>query len=429
MLGVNDKGVIAGIDPNYIEAIKKNFTTAIHNPEKINPPFYLVSEEIVIDGKIILYVYVPESSQVHHCNGKIYDRNQDGDFNITNNNTLSSAMYLRKQSSYSENKIYPYAELADLRSDIITRVRTLAMIQREDHPWAGMNDLELLKSAQLYKKDYQTGRNGVTLAGILLFGKDETILSVLPHFKTDAILRRDNIDRYDDRDDIRTNLIESYDRLIHFGEKHLNDPFYLENSQRISLRSHILREVVGNLLIHREYANPFPAKFIIDREKFYTENSNKSHGSGLIDPTHFSPYPKNPTIARIFKEIGRADELGSGVRNLFRYCKAYCGHDPQLIESEIFKFVLLLTPQVSPQVTPQVTVQVESTERVLIFCSTPKTRMEIQEFLGLKDRENFRLNILNPLIEQGLLRPTIPDKLTSPKQKYYTVKDKDSYHE
>lgn len=194
--------------------------------------------------------------------------NEDGDFNITDNHQLVSALYLRKQSTYSENKIYPYAELADLREDLIARVRKMASFQHEDHPWTHMSDLELLKSAQLYGKDFHTGKDGVTLAGILLFGKDYTILSVLPHFKTDAILRRDNVDRYDDRDDVRTNLIESYDRLLHFGEKHLNDHFYLEGDQRISIRGHILREVIGNLLIHREFTNPFPAKFVIDRENF-----------------------------------------------------------------------------------------------------------------------------------------------------------------
>jgi len=35
----------------------------------------------------------------------------------------------------------------------------------------------------------------------------------------------------------------------------------------------------------------------------------------LINPASFSAFPKNPVIARFFKEIGRADELGSGVRN------------------------------------------------------------------------------------------------------------------
>jgi len=90
----------------------------------------------------------------------------------------------------------------------------------------------------------------------------------LPHFRTDAILRRENRDRYDDRDDIRTNLIDSYDRLLSFGEKHLSDPFYMENDQSVSLRGHILREVISNILIHREYINAFPAKFIIDHENY-----------------------------------------------------------------------------------------------------------------------------------------------------------------
>ncbi|MBU4350741.1 putative DNA binding domain-containing protein [Patescibacteria group bacterium] len=427
LLGVSDDGEVTGIDPEYIDQIKKDFTASINNPQKISPAFYLTMDEIAIDGKAILYIYVPESSQVHRCSGKIFDRNEDGDFNITENNSLVSALFLRKQATYSENTIYPYAELADLRADIIARVRKQASLQREDHPWGSMNDFDLLKSAQLYKKDFQTGKDGYTLAGILLFGKDETILSVVPHFRIDAILRRENVDRYDDRDDIRTNLIESYDRLLSFGEKHLNDPFYLENDQRISLRGKILREVISNLLIHREYTNAFPAKFIIEKEKIQTENGNKPHGFGLINPERLTPFPKNPSIARVFKEIGRADELGSGTRNLFKYCRAYCGNDPQLLEEDIFRFVLPLTPQATQQVTPQATQQDEKRTKIILeFCKTPKDRGEIQKLLGLKDREYFRSEVLKPLLEQGLLHPTIPDKLTSPKQRYYSVKQGDA---
>jgi ATP-dependent DNA helicase RecG len=421
LLGVRDDGIIIGIAPERIAQIRSDFTTAVNNPQKISPPFYLSMNEIIIDKKAILHIYVPESSQVHRCNGKIFDRNEDGDFNITDNNSLVSDLFLRKQTSYSENNIYPYAELADLRPDIIARVRKQASLQRENHPWGSMNDFDLLKSAQLHKKDFQTGKNGFTLGAILLFGQDETILSVLSHFRTDAILRRKNTDRYDDRDDIRTNLIESYDRLLNFGEKHLSDPFYLENDRRISLRGHILREVISNLLIHREYVNAFPAKLIIDQEKLCTENSNKPHGFGLIDPANFSPYPKNPSIARVFKEIGRADELGSGVRNLFKYCRVYCGHDPKLIEEDIFKFVLPLTEQATEQATGQATEQAVRTSAILEFCRAEKSASEIMDFLGLSHREHFRSEILTPLIEQGLLHLTIPDKPTSPKQKYYSV--------
>ena len=258
-------------------------------------------------------------------------------------------------------------------------------------------------------------------------------MSVLPHHRTDALLRRENVDRYDDRDDIRTNLLDSFDRLMAFVAKHLPDPFFLEGVQRISLRDHIFREVAANLMIHREFLNAYPAKFIIESNRVFAENSNKPHGHGLIDPVHFSPFPKNPVIARFFKEIGRADELGSGVRKLFKYCRHYTGgKDPELIEEDIFKCIVPLapeatvqaTPQATAQVTAQVAAQVEKSEKIIEFCKSPKSASEIMDFLGLRHREYFRKKILQPLLKQGLLKPTIPGKPTSSKQKYYSTKRK-----
>ncbi|MBI5559401.1 MAG: putative DNA binding domain-containing protein [Deltaproteobacteria bacterium] len=432
LLGVDDDGTVTGIDESLIRQIKSDFTTAINNPQKISPSCYLSMEEVIIDGKAILSIYIPESSQVHRCNGKIFDRNEDGDFDITGNNTLVSELFLRKQTSYSENRIYPYVTIEDLREDVIARVRKMAGIQRPGHPWQEMDDFELVQSAQLHRKDYQTGKLGFTLAAVLLFGRDEVILSVLPHFRTDAILRRENLDRYDDRDDIRTNLIDSYDRLMAFVEKHLPDKFYLEKDQRISIRDHIFREVAGNILIHREYLSPFPAKFIIEPHRVYTENSNKPHGHGPISPANFSPFPKNPAIAKVFKEIGRADELGSGVRKLFKYGRIYSGADPQLLEEDIFKIIIPLalqdtaqdteqdTTQDTAQDTAQAVMQDERTLKILEFCRTPRKREEIQALIGVSHREYFRKEILTPLLEQGLLHPAAPGKMTSPKQKYYS---------
>ncbi len=191
-------------------------------------------------------------------------------------------------------------------------------------------------------------------------------------------------------------------------------------SQRISVRDKILREVASNILIHREYCNPFPAKIIIEKNRIYAENSNKSHGHGIIDPENFSPFPKNPVIAGVFKEIGNADELGSGVRNLMKFVKIYSNSIPQLIEGDIFRIIIPLTDQATPQVTPQVTPQADRTNTIVNFCLEPKSREEIQTFLNIKDREYFRLEILKPLLERGLLFLTIPNKPSSPKQKYYS---------
>jgi hypothetical protein len=51
-----------------------------------------------------------------------------------------------------------------------------------------------------------------------------------------------------------------------------------------------------------------------------------------IDPNTFTPYPKNPLLANFFINIGRADVLGFGVRNLYRYTKIYSGGEPELAD-------------------------------------------------------------------------------------------------
>lgn len=60
-------------------------------------------------------------------------------------------------------------------------------------------------------------------------------------------------------------------------------------------------------------------------------------------------------------------------------------------------------------------------EQVLAFCQQAKSRAEIQDRLGLKNRDHFRKEILNPLLDSGQLLRTLPDKPTSPKQKFYTA--------
>ncbi len=280
-----------------------------------------------------------------------------------------------------------------------------------------MDDMELLKSAGLYIHDYKNNIEGFTLAAILLIGRDEVINSVIPYYKTDAILRKIDLDRYDDRDDIRTNLIESYDRLMSFVNKHLPDTFYLEGDIRISIRDKIFREVISNILIHRDYGNPYPAKFVIGKDKIYTENSNKPHGHGPIDPNNFSPFPKNPTIAKFFKEMGLVDELGSGVRNIHKYGKSYFGYEPEIIEEDIFKMFFKVKEDDTQQATQQAD---ERVKNLIHFCKEPRTRQEMQEFLKIKDREYFRTKILNPLIKTGEIKLTLPDKPKSPNQKYYS---------
>ena len=213
-LGVADDGAIIGVEESCVPQLKKDISSLCNNANKIAPTVYLHIDECEIEGKTVLHIYVPESSQVHSTAGKIYDRNEDGDYEITGNSHLVAQMYIRKQREFTENTIYPYATLNDLESETIREVRIMAVNRQPNHPWEKLTDEELLKSCGLYKRDLQTGESGYTLACILLFGKDETILSAIPYFKTDAVYRKENLDRYDDRDEIKCNFL--FWRRIYF---------------------------------------------------------------------------------------------------------------------------------------------------------------------------------------------------------------------
>lgn len=377
-LGINDDGSIdKGIATTAIAKLKKDFVNMCNNPQKIFPTIHIELNDYTINNKIILYAFIYESSDVHKTANKIFDRNEDGDFDITCNTHLLSQMYIRKSSTYIENKIYPYAKTSDLRIDLIEKARRLASNRTANHPWEQMNNDELLRSAGLYERDLQSGEEGINLAGILLLGKDETIASALSYYRTDAILRINDIERYDDRDDIRTNLLDSYDRLISFLQKHTDEKFYIENGQRINIRDIIAREICANMLIHREYSNPTPAQLLIEQNTITTINANKPRFVGYIDTSNFSPFPKNPRIASFFKEVGYADELGSGIKKIAKYAKIYSNNNPSFQEGETFQAIVYLSNSSKP------TQHTDLRKRILTFIieNNGVSRKDINNFI------------------------------------------------
>ena len=359
ILGVDDDGTVLGVNRNAAMSVKKNFVNMLNNPQKVSPSLFLSLDEIEVDGKLVLYTHIPISSQVELCSGKIYDRIEDADVDITKSTDLTAQLFARKSSAYTEREIFPYVTESELRPDLVERAQKMAVALNVDHPWKDMSVMELLRSAGLYENDWRTGKKGFNLAAILLFGRDDVIRSCAPGFFTDALVRRENIDRYDDRLTVGTNLIEAYDQLIDFITKHTLDRFFLVDNHRVSVRSWIAREVVSNILVHREYSKGFPAKIIIENDRLYAENWNRSNRHGRIDPNNFMPEAKNPILAWFFVNIGRADRMGSGIRNLYKYTKIYSGGEPELIEGDVFKTIVPLSPAPrgragTPQTVPDV---------------------------------------------------------------------------
>ena len=80
-----------------------------------------------------------------------------------------------------------------------------------------------------------------------------------------------------------------------------------------------------------------------------------------------------------------------------------------------------LDAQVSTQVSTQVKLSVDKLSALLEFCSSPRSRKEMQDFCNIKTSEYFRKCIIRPMLAQNLIQQTIPDKPNSKNQKYIKV--------
>lgn len=398
ILGVDDNNTLLGVDPAAVQTMITNLVNLSNNPQKLDPPFILFPQTYAIDGKTIIHIQVPASSQLHKTAGVVFDRSNDGDFRVTAAHQIAE-IYNRKRSFYIEGIIYPALKFEDFKADLFPKVRNLISSNNPNHPWLALDNQQLLEMAGLWRRDFQSGQEGYTLAAALLLGKDEIIQQILPHYKIDALVRIHNTDRYDDREYIQTNLIEAYEQLMAFVVKHLPDKFYMEGDQRVSLRTKIFREIVANLIVHREYTNAQPCTFVIYRDRIETANANNPHGEGPIDPKNFAPFPKNPAITKFFIQLGRVDELGSGVLNVNRLIKEYAGKDaPQFIEGQVFKTELPV-PEVEGD-TVNDTVNIDDTVKDTVndtvndTVSDPIKKRLVQIILYLFRHPGLRINEL-----------------------------------
>ena len=78
--------------------------------------------------------------------------------------------------------------------------------------------------------------------------------------------------------------------------------------------------------------------------------------------------------------------------------------------------------EVSTEVDTEVKLKPEMLMQLLLFCETPRTRQEMQDFCGIKTEKYFREKVIRPMLAEKMIARTIPDKPNSRNQKYITIK-------
>ncbi|WP_194973825.1 ATP-binding protein [Aquiflexum lacus] len=292
----------------------------------------------------------------------------------------------------------------------------------------GLSVLQILEKLQL------TEGKKLKRAAILLFGKHPgkfypNVEVRIGRFGEDATdLRFQEV--------IEGNLIQMLDEVqTQLHHKFLIRPVDFVGMQRVEKDAYplaALREMLLNALVHRTYMGAHIQLRVFDDRLSIWNEGLLPHGLSLDDlKKEHNSRPRNPKIAKACFMAGYIETWGRGTLKIINACKEAGLPEPEIREMnggiEITLFSRLVeeaqkgtqrdvsTTQVTTQVTMQVTTQVRN---LLEVFEGTHNRQELQEKLGLANREHFRKAYLQPAIDLEFVALTVPEKPKSSKQRY-----------
>ncbi|MEK6697906.1 MAG: RNA-binding domain-containing protein [Nitrospirota bacterium] len=189
VLGITQTGEkfeLAGI--RKPEALMKTFWDSHNNPQKLSPPICSESDVHVLSagGRKIIIIHVPRAVRQQRpvfINGNpltgTYKRNYEGDYRCTE---AEVRQMLRDASEVPQDaKILDGFDLSDIDPETLSAYRNRFASHDSGHPFLALSDLDLLERLGGLRRDRKTGEEGLTLAGLLMFGKERSLLDALPH--------------------------------------------------------------------------------------------------------------------------------------------------------------------------------------------------------------------------------------------------------
>lgn len=228
--------------------------------------------------------------------------------------------------------------------------------------------------------------------------------------------------RFLDNKRIEGTIKTMVDEAITFCKRNMKvqtiiDPETGKRRDRTEYPIEAIREAVLNALIHRDYSHltegtPVQINFFSDRLEIHSPGS--LYGRMTVEQLgHARPDLRNPALAVMTEVLVGAENRYSGIPTIRREMAAHNLPEP-VFENRRNEFVVTLYNQVQEK-------PVQSAETLLDFCKEPRSRKEIAAFLGLKTASYATDRYIRPMLEEGKLEMTIPDKPKSTRQKYRTV--------
>lgn len=232
-------------------------------------------------------------------------------------------------------------------------------------------------------------------------------------------------ERFLDNQRIEGTLAEMLEGAIQFVSRNMRTKTMIDlhtgrREDRTDYPIPAIREAVLNALVHRDYSihtEGMPIQIIMFEDRIEIRNPGGIYGRIKIDQLgKVQPDTRNPVIASVLETLKITENRYSGIPTIIRSMQEYGLPKPEFVD-ERGSFMVRLR-RYGAEKTAAAPEEVENHE-LLLFCKTPRTRKEICEFLGLNSMTYAMQTRVMPLVEQGLIKMSIPDKPKSSKQLFY----------
>lgn len=336
LLGIKEtKGIFNVTGVENPDNIIKDLWDNLNNPKKVSSNILnnsLITIREIDNKKIILInvpkaerkerpVYIGENPFNESKHAGTYRRNYSGDYKCSNEEI--KRMIADQLDESQDSIILEGFSMEDLNKDTINSFRNRLRAVKPNHPWVSLDDKSFLYKLGAYDKDRKTKKEGITAAGLLMFGEERSITDEFHKYFLDYREKMSDEVRWDYRvissdGTWSGNIFDFYFKIINRITDNLNVPFRIVNGVRQEdTRVHeAVREAVANALIHADYR--LPRGIVIEKGKTFFKISNpgslritreEALKGGISDP-------RNENIFKMFNLLGIGERAGSGLENI-----------------------------------------------------------------------------------------------------------------
>ena len=316
------------------EGLLKYFWNNHNNLQKLSTPICSNSdvEVLKIEAKNLVIIRVPRATRtqrpVYINNNPMigtFKRNFEGDYRCTREEVQQ--MLRDNSSEPQDTKILEGFNLTDLDLETLKSFRQRFSSREPDHPWLALEDRDLLIQLGGWRRDRNTNKEGLTIAGLLMFGRERSILDALPHYQLDyqEQLSKDPEIRWTYRLTLdgkwEPNLFNFYYRVYSRLVNDISVPFQLDKDAVRRGETHVheaLREALVNTLIHADHLSTRPLVVTKYTNNFLFSNPGRLrislqqlYDGGISDP-------RNPNLQKMFQMLGLGEKAGSGFGKILR---------------------------------------------------------------------------------------------------------------